>query len=59
MTSVWKNVFNDKLDDIVNDYSSPYHSTIKVKPVEQSQAYKLTLLKKIIKTNLDFKLVIM
>ena len=33
MTSVSKNVYIDKLDDIVNEYSSTYHSTIKLKPV--------------------------
>ena len=29
MTSVSKNVYIDKLDDIVNKYSNTYHSTIK------------------------------
>ena len=33
MTSVSKNVYIDKLDDIVNEYNSTYHSTIKLKPV--------------------------
>ena len=31
MTSVSKNVYIDKLDDIFNKYSSTYHSTIKMK----------------------------
>ena len=34
MTSVWKSVYIDKLDDIVNKYNNTYHSTIKMKPVE-------------------------
>ena len=34
MTSVSKNVYIDKLDDIVNKYNNTYHSTIKVKPVD-------------------------
>ena len=34
MTSVSKNVYIDKLDDIVNKYNNIYHSTIKVKPVD-------------------------
>ena len=34
MTSVPKNVYIDKLDDIVNKYISTYHSTIKMKPVD-------------------------
>ena len=33
MTSVPKNVYIDKLDDIVNKYNT-YHSTIKMKPVD-------------------------
>ena len=32
MTSVSKNVYLDKLDDIVNKYKNIYHSTIKMKP---------------------------
>ena len=34
MTSTSKNVYIDKLDDIVNKYNSIYHSTIKMKPVD-------------------------
>ena len=34
MTSVSKNVYTDKLDDIVNKYNNAYHSTIKMKPVD-------------------------
>ena len=34
MTSVSKNVYNDKLDDIFNKYNNIYHSTIKMKPVD-------------------------
>ena len=33
MTSMSKNVYIDKLDDIVNKYNNTYHSTIKMKPV--------------------------
>ena len=33
ITSVSKNVYIDKLDDIVNKYNNKYHSTIKMKPV--------------------------
>ena len=33
-TSVLKNVYNDKLDDIVNKCNDIYHSTIKMKPVD-------------------------
>ena len=34
MTSISKNVYIDKLDDIVNKYNNAYHSTIKLKPVD-------------------------
>ena len=34
MTSVSKNVYIDKLDDIVNEYNSTYHRTIKMKPID-------------------------
>ena len=34
MTSISKNVYMDKLDDIVNEYNNAYHRTIKMKPVD-------------------------
>ena len=34
MTSISKNVYIDKLDDIVNEYNNAYHTTIKVKPID-------------------------
>ena len=34
MISVSKNVYIDKLDDIVYKYNNTYHSTIKMKPVD-------------------------
>ena len=34
MTSISKNVYIDKLDDIVNEYNNPYHRTIKMKPID-------------------------
>ena len=34
MTSIPKNVYIDKLDDIVNKYNNTYHSTFKMKPVD-------------------------
>ena len=34
MTSISKNVYIDKLDDIVNEYSKTYHRTIKMKPTD-------------------------
>ena len=34
MTSVSKNIYIDKLDDIVNKHNNTYHSTMKMKPVD-------------------------
>ena len=34
MTSISKNVYIDKLDDIVDEYDNTYHRTIKMKPVD-------------------------
>ena len=40
ITSVSKNVYIDKLDDIVNECNNTYHSTIKMKPVDvKSKTY--------------------
>ena len=33
MTSISKNVYIDKLDDIVDEYNNTYHTTIKMKPI--------------------------
>ena len=34
MTSISKNVYVDKLDDIVNKYNDTYHRTVKTEPVD-------------------------
>ena len=34
MTSISKNVYIDKLNDVVNEYNNIYHRTIKMKPVD-------------------------
>ena len=40
MTSISKNVYINKLDDIVNEYNNTYHRTIKMKPLDvQSSTY--------------------
>ena len=38
MTSISKNVYIDKLDNIVNKYNNTYHSTIKMKPVDEKSS---------------------
>ena len=34
MTSIAKNEYVDKSDDIVNEYNNTYHRTIKMKPID-------------------------
>ena len=34
MTSISKNVYIDKLDDIVNEYNNTYHTTVTMKPID-------------------------
>ena len=34
MTSISKNVYIDKLDDIVDKYNNTYHTTINIKPID-------------------------
>ena len=34
MISISKNVYVNKLDDLVNEYNNTYHRTIKMKPIE-------------------------
>ena len=59
-TSVSKNVYIDKLDDMVNKCNNTYHSTTLIKPVDvKSNIYILILVKKITKKILNLKLVIL
>ena len=39
MTSISKNVYIDKLDDIVNEYNNTYHRTFEIKPVDIKDAW--------------------
>ena len=48
MTSISKNVYIDKLDDIVNKYNNAHHRTIKMNPMDvKDNIYILTLVKNI------------
>ena len=58
MASISKNVFVDIFNDIVNKYNNTYHSARKVKPLDLNQTYILTLVKKLMITILNLKLVI-
>ena len=46
MTSISKNVYIDKLDDIVNKYNNIYTSTIKMKSVNVKSSTFLVLVQK-------------
>ena len=59
MTSISKNVYIDKLDDIVDEYNNTYHTTIKMKPIDSKIIHTLILIKKLIIKILNLKLVIM
>ena len=62
MTSVSKNVYIDKLDDIIDKYNDTYHSTIKMKAVEvKSNTYLdcSKVVNKLMIKILNLKLVIM
>ena len=39
MTSISKNVYIDKLDDIVDEYNNTYHTTMKMKPIVKDNTY--------------------
>ena len=56
MTSVSKNVYNDKLDDTVNKYNNTYHSTIKMKPADLKSSIYIDSSKKNNKTVSKFKI---
>ena len=47
ITSISKNKYIHKLDDIVNKYNNTYHSTIKMNPVDVNQAHILNLVNKL------------
>ena len=55
MTSISKNVYIDKLDDIVNKYDNTYHRTIKMKPVDIKPSTYLDSSKEINDKNTKFK----
>ena len=59
MTAVSKNMYIDKLDDIVNEYNNEFHRTSKMKPFELKITHILTLLKTLMVKILNLKVVIM
>ena len=59
MTSVSKNIYIDKLDDIVNKYNNAYHSTIKMKLVNVKSYTYINSSREINEKNLNLKLVVL
>ena len=59
MTSIPRNVYIDKLDEIANKYSNTYHTTIKMKPVDVIWSMYIEFNKDNDKKVLNLKLVIM
>ena len=55
MTSIPKNVYIDKLDDIVNEYNNTYHATIKMKPIDVKDNTYINTDKEINNTDPKFK----
>ena len=56
MNSIFKNVYIDKFDDIVNNYNNTYHRTIKMKPVDvKSSIYIIDFTKENNKKSPKFK----
>ena len=59
MTLVSKNVYIDKLDDIVGEYNNTYHRITEIKHVDVKDNNILILTKKLMIKILNLKLVIM
>ena len=55
MTSISKNVYIDKLDDIVKKYNNTYHTSIKIKPVDVQDNTCISFKKEVNDKNPKFK----
>ena len=56
MNSISKNVYIDKLDDIVNKYNNTYHRTIKMKPADVKPSAYIDSSKEINDEDYKFKI---
>ena len=56
MTSVSKNIYIDKLGNIVNEHNNTYHSTIKIKPFDVKSNTYIDSSKEIYNKNPKFKI---
>ena len=63
MAAVSKNVYINKLDDIVNKYNNTYHRTIKIKPIDVKDVTHVDFIKEVddkyLKLMITLKLVVM
>ena len=55
MTSISKNVYIDKLDDIVNEYNNTYHRVIKMKLLDVKDNTYINIVKEVNDKNPKFK----
>ena len=55
MTSLSKNVYIDRLDDIVKEYNNTYHKSIKMKPVDVKDNTHINFKKEVNDKNPKFK----
>ena len=58
MTSISKNMYIDKLDEIVNKYNNMYHRAIKMKPVDDKSSTYIDFNKENNKEGPKFKVVV-
>ena len=59
MTSISKNIYIDKWDDIVDEYNNAYHRSIKMKPVDVKDTTYINFEKEANNKGPKFKFVIM
>ena len=55
MTSISKNVYIDKLDDVVNEYNNTHHTAIKMRPIDVKDNTYINTDKKINNKDQKFK----
>ena len=58
LTSISKNLYIDKLDDIANEYNNTYHRTIKMKPIDVKDNAYIDFKKEVNDKILNLRLVI-
>ena len=57
MTTISKNVYIDKLDDILKEYNNTYHKTIKIKPINIKDNTYISFEKEVNNKDPKFKVV--